>query len=139
MFSFTNAGKITWKTMAKAANTGSLDSGDTVPKSTTEVPVVENIIVENWYSYHHCYVVQCDVYAKAAPGQRQQLEGYLDKHPNEIKAAVRTVLADAELDDLRDPELKYVKQEIKKELLKNIGQSVIEEILVPKWNGYDRR
>jgi len=110
-----------------------------VPKpwmSKSEVFLCQDVIVENWYSYHRCILVNFSVSAKASPGKRDQLAAVKAEHDAEIKDRVRSIVGSLDPEDIQDPHLKVAKQEIKTTLTQIAGADLIEEILFPQWHFY---
>ncbi len=104
---------------------------------THEIPVCEDVKVENWYN-RYCTVVNFSVTAKARTNRNEQLAERVKANNVQIKDEVRSIVAGVHPEDLRDPELKRIKTEVRQSLKEIVGPEMVEDILIPKWKT-DRR
>ena len=100
---------------------------------TPEVPICENLNVENWYAYHRCATVTCTIYAQSNSEQHLELRKRLRENRNAVDDAIRTVIGNAELQDIRDPQLNFVKRQLHSRMEDIVGEGLVEEILIPQW------
>ena len=104
-----------------------------------EVALCEKMRVENWYSYHTCYVVNCSVFAKAKKSRRDDLAALVKQHDGLIKDKLRSVIASVNPEDIKDPHLEVVKRKLKYTMDGIVGNGLMEEILIPEWMSFRSR
>ena len=112
-------------------------------KLTPEVPICENINVVNWYAYHRSANINCTIYAQSSNEQHLELRQRLQERRGAVDDAIRTVISNATLEDIYDPQLSSVKTQLQSQMERIVGGGLVEEILIPKWharggrNSYD--
>ena len=111
----------------------SLMYDEPIPPGEWEVPLCERMKIEKWYTLDRCTLVTTTIVAKAQEGKRDELFRAARRHEGRIKDMVRSVVGSASWDDLRDPKLEYVKHGARREMVKIVGEDMIDEILVPAW------
>ncbi|MBN1436506.1 MAG: hypothetical protein JW936_05490 [Sedimentisphaerales bacterium] len=100
---------------------------------TPEVPIAKDIRVENWYAYHRCSTVTCTIYARS-DSQHLELRRRLRNSRSAVDDAVRTVISTAPLQDIRDPQLNWVKDQLQNRMETIVGTGMVDEILIPMWH-----
>lgn len=96
----------------------------------------EKLVVERWLSWRHCRVVECSIYAKPADGYKKQLEKIVKTNDQQIRDNLRTIIANADMNQLMDPRLAYVKRCTQHALMQMSGEGVVDKILIPDWKTY---
>ena len=105
-------------------------------KEYAEVILAESFNVDNYMGGKTRLVITMEVCAKVAKDQGEDFKGLVDSHKTEIKDAIRTLVASAQPDHIKDPKLQVIKREIQTGVEKIVGEGVIQEILVSSWQSY---
>lgn len=101
-----------------------------------EVVLMERSSVDNYNAGRGRTMITLEVSAKVGQDKKDKLAETLKNHSTEIRDAIRTLVSQAVLDNLRDPKLQVIKREIKASMELILGENAIDEILVPSWHCY---
>ena len=121
--------QVEWEAFKKMGRT----KWQPVRRSRSEVELCEDMIAENWHTIRRRTKVNFSVYAKTNPGKHEQLSSQIKANDSQIKDRFRSIIASADLTQIRDPQLKYFKSEVKSSLDKILGQDLVDDVVVPKW------
>jgi flagellar basal body-associated protein FliL len=105
-------------------------------KEFAEITLAESFSVDNYMGGKTRLVITMEVCAKVAKDKEEEFGGIVESHKTEIRDAIRTLVASAQPDQIKDPKLQVVKREIKTGVEKIVGEGVMQEILVSSWQSY---
>lgn len=105
-------------------------------KEYDEVTLAGNFNVDNYMGGKTRLVITMEVCAKVTKDKGEEFRGLVDTHKTEIKDTIRTLVASAQPDQIKDPKLQVIKREIQTAVEKVIGEGQIQEILVSSWQSY---
>lgn len=105
-------------------------------KQDAAVALCENLVVERWLSWRHCRVVECSIYAKPAEGYKKQLEKIVKTNDRQIRDNLRTIISNADMNQLMDPRLAYVRRCTQHALMEISPEAAVDKILIPDWKTY---
>gem|GEM_PF-2460846 len=106
------------------------------PASPCELPICENLTVENRFYFRHNMVVTFSVYARTTPQNKTSLAPIVKKRANQIKDRMRRIVATLDPADVRDPKLQTVKTRVKSDLDAICGPGLVDKVLIPEWQAY---
>jgi flagellar basal body-associated protein FliL len=121
--------KFYWKSKSTSWGTGK-----EVSSKTNEIPLCENIAVENWVTQRQRVLITTSIYAKAEEEKKEQLKSLVNSNNGQIKDRIRSILAGLPTQNIRDPHLNEVKNQVQSSMDKIVGQGLINSILVPEWH-----
>ena len=101
-----------------------------------EVSLVEDFSVDNYVGGKTRIVVTMEISAKVEKSNQEKLQLLVDENKKEIMDSIRTLVASAQPDQIKDPKKQVMKREIKIGVEKIIGEGLIERILTPAWQSY---
>ena len=105
-------------------------------KEYAEVTLAESFNVDNYMGGKTRLVITMEVCAKVTKEKGDEFKGLVEAHKTEIKDTIRTLVASAQPDQIKDPKLQVIKREIQTSVEKIVGEGVIQEILVSSWQSY---
>lgn len=125
----------TQRVQAPAGNWQSVDSFSP-DQQGTEVVLAENFRVDNDMGRKGRCVINMGICAKVAQGKADELRRIAESRKTEIRDAIRTVVASAQFEQIKDPKLQVIKREIKARVETIVGKGLIQDILVTNWQSY---
>jgi len=112
---------------------GSRESSVKISANTNEIPLCNNMSVENWASDRQRFFITTSIFAKAEQEKKEQLESMVYDHNSQIKDRIRSILASMAPQNIHDPHLQTVKNEVKSNLDQIVGAGLVDSILIPEW------
>jgi len=106
---------------------------DNSSSNMTEVILAETFDVDNWMAGKARTMVTLEVAAKVKKSNRDELERLVEEHKTEIMDRIRSLVASALPDHIKDPKLQVIKRDIKTSLEQIITEGLIEDIFLPTW------
>ena len=105
-------------------------------RNLVEVVIVDQMSVDNWVLGRARIVVTLNVSATTNEDKAEKLTAAITENKTQIKDRIRTLVGDAQPEDIRDPHLQVIKREIKATVEEIVGEGLIDEILMPDWTSY---
>ena len=106
---------------------------DNASSSMAEITLADAFDVDNWTSGRARTLVTLEVAAKVKKDNRDKLGLLVEEHKTEIMDRIRSLVASALPDHIRDPKLQVIKRDIKASLEQIVGEGLIEDIFLPTW------
>ena len=104
--------------------------------SPFELPICEDLTVENRFYFRHNMVVTFSVYARTEPENKPVLGPLVEQRSDQIKDRMRRIVATLDPADIRDPKLQTVKARVKSDLDTICGPGLIDKVLIPEWQAF---
>ena len=98
-----------------------------------EVVVCEGMTVDNWGAGATKTMVNLDVIAEVEFAKKEELSKRVTDHAAQLKDRIRTVVSDAQPEQLKDPQLQVIKREIKMAIDKIVGEGYVDSVWVSGW------
>ncbi len=105
-------------------------------KEFAEVTLADSFNVDNYMGGKTRLVITMEVCAKVAKEKGDEFKAIVEAHKTEIKDTIRSFVASAHPDQIKDPKLQVIKREIQTSVEKIVGEGMIQEILVSSWQSY---
>jgi flagellar basal body-associated protein FliL len=105
-------------------------------KEMAEVVLVDQFTVVNYVAGRSRMVITLKVTGKVAADRKGKLEEAVKNRGTEMKDVIRTLVAAAPPDQIKDPKLQVMKRQIKTSMEQIVGEGLIEEILLPDWQPF---
>jgi len=122
-----------------AQGTSPIDITQEAPgKVMAEVSLVKEFQVDNYMRGGRSRImITLDVVAKVEEKNKEKLNQEVEKHSNEILNSVRVLISSTHPEDIKDPKLQVIQREIKTGVEQIVGDGLVEEILLPRWQAYE--
>ncbi|KPK76562.1 MAG: hypothetical protein AMJ79_06270 [Phycisphaerae bacterium SM23_30] len=111
-------------------------TAETPAKDEAEIALAEKFSVDNHMAGRTTLVVTMDVSIKVKKIKEDDVKTRVEANKAEILDSIRTLVASAQLDQLKEPDKQVIKREIKTAVEKIIGKELIETVLITDWKTY---
>ena len=111
---------------------------ETPAREEVEINLAEDFSVDNHVGFktNDKLVITMDVSIKVKKDLAEKVQTIVDENTAEIKDSIRTLVAAAKPEHIKEPDLQVIKREMKIAVEKIIGADMVEAVLIAEWKKF---